>query len=99
MVARNLHGFLSSLFSVTRKRLEALDQPDNMAVDVLPWDTIRNLPDRKRRELVERCEKRREMLAAAFHNLMTEEQDSKAPNTYRRIFFEEVVDKANEVSF
>jgi uncharacterized protein (UPF0305 family) len=99
MVAMNLHGFLSSLFSVTRKHLETLDQPDDMAVEVLSWDEIRNLPDRKQRELVEHYEKRRETLAAAFHNRMTDEQDFEAPNKYRQMFFKEVVDKANEVSF
>jgi hypothetical protein len=95
MVAK-LHGFLSSLFSVTRKRLEVLDR--NMRVDVRTWDDFCKLSKDKQDELVNRCEERREMLAAAFHTCMTKEQLFQAPNIYRHDFFQQVVHEASEVS-
>ena len=42
---------------------------------------------------------RQAMLAVAFHECMTAGQSFRTPNSYRQTFFEEVIDRATEVSF
>jgi hypothetical protein len=106
MVAKKLHGFLSSLFSVTTSRLKVL-QTELLShgaahVPELPKLTkegIRKLPDSERDELVSLSKARQEILAAAFRDRMTHGQTFEAPNEYRRGFFQDEVDAAEDVSF
>ena len=94
--AMKLHGFLSSLFTVTSTRLkDLLSKSPSQRTSLLTAMPATNMKvTSKRNEL----EIRQESLAQAFRDCMTCEQTFHFPNEYRRTFFRDVVHAADEVN-
>jgi hypothetical protein len=95
-LAMKVHGFLLSLFTVTSTRLkELLSKPRSQRMPLRPDIPASNTKGTNMRD---ELETRQESLAQAFRDRMTCEQTFYFPNEYRRTFFQDVVDAADEVS-
>lgn len=93
-LAMKVHGFLLSLFTVTSTRLkELLSKPRSQRMPLRPDIPASNTKGTNMRD---ELETRQESLAQAFRDRMTCEQTFYFPNEYRRTFFQDVVDAADE---
>jgi len=99
-VRLRLHAFIHSLLTVTLKHLESFD--DAMSSESSPNCPLNNVDQfaigssfSGSDDKMERMEK----LAIAFHDHMTEGQRFQNTCLYRKVFYEEVMERAKGVSF
>ncbi|KAF8260133.1 hypothetical protein EI94DRAFT_1812105 [Lactarius quietus] len=83
-VGKKVHGLFWALFTVTSERLKSLE------TELRLESRSDNLSD------LGALEARQEALAWTFHDCMTREQSFWAPNHYRRKFFKDVIERADE---
>ena len=106
-----LHGFIFSLLMVTHKRLESIAEErsdyslivprllTNDVAEIVKLSLDDAVAQEKRNEHVLLAVDRQKKLASAFREHMTKGQTYQTSNLYRRTFYTDVVNEAEEVNF
>ena len=100
---QRLREFIVSLLTVTKERLVRIEHElsGELSCNCYRRNAHWSAADSSipRNELDENLIKRQERLASAFRDHMRDGQKFNSTGQYRREFFEEVIDRVNDVSF